>query len=115
MDVRDLDRVDLGMIVVAVGPRRRLFASMTFGAIVAEHGLDLQIHREGRGFLIVMIETAGDAVIAEHCLPVAWPDIDEDVRLGVLNMYLAGVLDGHARWCRRMSLATRAAAGPAND
>lgn len=103
MDVRDLDRVNLGIIFAAAGDNGKLFVSMIFGAIVAEHGLDLQIHREGPSYVVVMIETAGDAVIAEDRLAIEWARLDDDARFGILNMYLAGVLAGHQRWLDRIA------------
>jgi hypothetical protein len=102
VDVRDLDRIDVGMLFIAVGDQRRVFVSIILRAIIEERGLDLQIVRDGRGYAVIGIETVGgDAVVAEHRLPVAWPDIDEDVRFFILGLYVEGLLDGHVRWLRR--------------
>jgi hypothetical protein len=47
VDIRDLSRHDLGMLAAAVRDRRREFVSTIFGAVASQHGLDIQIIREG--------------------------------------------------------------------
>jgi hypothetical protein len=105
VELRSLDRLDIGMLfaAVAVGSNRKLFVTMILRAIINERGLDVQVIREGHGFVLVGTETAGDVIVAEHSLPVAWANIGEDVRLGVLGMYVAGLLEGHDRWQHRMA------------
>ena len=102
MDARDLSRIDRGLLYAAVGDRKH-FVSLVVKAIVEEHGLDLQIHREGPSYVVVMIETCGDAIVGEHRLPIAWTAIDEAVRFYILKLHLDAVLAGHERWLRRMA------------
>ncbi len=102
MDAYSLSRCDLGLLAAAATDRK-LFASLIFGAIISERGLDVQIERAGRDYVVVMTETVCDVVVAEHRLPIMWSDLDEVVRLAVLKMYVEGVLAGHPRWRRRMA------------
>ncbi len=117
MDYRSLPRHDLALLCAAVGPWRRLFVSMILRALVDSRGLNLFIEREGRTYTIVCVETAGDAVVTEHRLPIAWAEVDEVVRLCVLMVYVEGLLAGGERWHRRVDLqvALTTRAQPAND
>lgn len=101
MDVRDLSRHELGMLAAAVGPNRKVLVSMVFAAIVDEHGLDVQIERDGKDFALVGIETEGDAVVAGHRLPIHFGGLPESARTHVLARYTADIPRGHDLWRRR--------------
>ena len=77
--------------------------------LIAEHGLDMQVDRAGRDYVLIGIETEGDVIVGEHLLPIVVKGLDEDVHLRILHLYLCGVMEGHAKWCRRFGMA------PAND
>ncbi len=117
MELRSLSRADLAMLTAAVGPRRKLFVSAIFGAIVNEHGLHLLVERVGHDYMLVGVETFGDAVVDERRLPILWDGLAEVVRLCVLMVYVEGLLAGGERWHRRVDLqvALTTRAQPAND
>jgi hypothetical protein len=89
------------MLAAAVGVDRRVFISIVFDAVIAAHGLDVQVGRSGKDFELITTEAIGELVVAEHRLPIIFDKLPEVVKLSVLKSYMTGVLEGLARWRRR--------------
>lgn len=102
----------LALMAKATGTPMR-FASIVFGAVADDHDVDVQLVRTGCSYVAALTVTSGEAVRAEHVLPIRWTDLDETTRLTLIGIYLDAILEAHARWRRRVlqGLAVR----PAND
>jgi hypothetical protein len=46
-------------------------------AVVEQRGLHVHVERAGHDYVLVIIETAGDGVVAEHRLIIEWAEIDD--------------------------------------
>jgi hypothetical protein len=102
MDARALGARDLALLGRATGDAV-MFASVVFRTILEHRDLDVQVLRDGHDYMVVLTEHRGDHVLAEHRMPVAWTEIDEATRFGVLAIYVAQILQGHERWRRTMN------------
>jgi uncharacterized membrane protein YidH (DUF202 family) len=103
VEVRSFHRTDLAMLAAAVGVHRSMFVSMVVMAIITERGLHLYIEHVGRHYVLVAVETEGDAIVDEHRLAVVWSEIDEATRLGLLRLYVDQMLAALERWQDRMT------------
>ena len=76
---------------------------MIAGAVIEGHDGDVEVRRDGPGYLVVLRVVAGERIVDEVEWAVEWSEIDEATRCGVLRIYIGQMLLGHERWRGRMN------------
>jgi hypothetical protein len=95
-----LDRDTLALVGVASG-QTRLVARLAVHALVCGHDLDLQVSRAGPHYVAVVTELRGETIVSEVVLIIEFGRIEEGLRLGVLSLWVQGIVLDAARWRRR--------------
>jgi hypothetical protein len=73
-------------LLAAVTQRPKELARLVASAIIAGHVLDFRIERHARDYVAVACQLRGDEIVREVVMRIAWADLDESTRFGVLQL-----------------------------
>jgi hypothetical protein len=89
------------LIIAAATQRPRELARLVAGAVVEDHEFDVQLHRDGRSYIILLRVVAGERIVTETEWPVAWSMLEERTRYQVLGLYAGQLVASADRTTRR--------------